>query len=1150
MFFHHSPLWDKMQSISRIYHETAQKVNSLYRKLNLDAILERSLGQLTGRSEDFCQNDRPRNQYFVGSLANSPAQADVENDTPDNDLYSRIAPSAMGLDIRIAPSAAETQIVIQPHFAVYYRVFPSFDQQRGNLSEGEWSEEARTQLSEWAIVYRKVDVTVPPITITVPSNIVSRTQLNTIEAQSAINLALAEVQEQIGADMQQYRELSGSRPVPNHVLVSEEAYSNFLQNNRAKGKEVMPQWQVELQVQARPSSDSCIILSVMLQNVSPEDSRERSLTDHYLFDVHIRLECPNGAIQPFLFDVLPKDYRYERELWGLGHNCSVERIENKNAVITKNAPIYRQPVYTTRDAVDKTLPKATFQTLVDEPLPILRDIAAAMDEYSLEWERLMTQRRSDPDWTEEMLEKAQEDLVDFKDEISRFRRGISVLERYDQVCRAFQLMNQTFVNASKYESWRLFQIVYIVTQFPAVAAREYNEPEGCEDWQQVDVLWFPTGGGKTEAYLGLIVFTAFFDRLRGKQAGVTAWMRFPLRLLSLQQLQRLADIMCAAELVRRETAPINCSNNDPFSIGYLVGSGNTPNALTKFGGGPLMDFQQNPNLIKRCLTIPHCPFCGQRTVEMDLDLEHTRLIHRCTNTQCPEEHNGGVLPIFIVDNDIYRYLPTVIAGTIDKITAVGFQRKFSHLFGAVTHRCPKHGYLSLDQCTEKYAPCEVKPEEFIQVSLKDPSPTLQIQDELHLLREELGAFNSHYETFLDTYQQKQENVRTKIIAATATIEEYETQIAHLYDRQARRFPVPGPTLGESFYATTLHDDTRRLFVGVMPHNYTHINAVVRLAELFHREIEDLHRDLNGAIVRLGFTQVRTKDEFSQMLSNYEIFTTYLLSKREGDRLNQSFEGQLNRELTDAGYSDIQNESIISDTPFSEVAAILDELEIPNSDFPNRLRSITATSTISHGVDVERLNYMCFFGMPRQTAEYIQASSRAGRDHPGIIIICFNPARERDHSHYQLFPKYHEYLDRLVEPVPINRWSKFSIQRTIPGLFMGILWNDYNISMGGDLWSSKKVRQLIERREIHPDVIIEYLKQAYRTSGREAGQDFEEVIKQKVNDYINALRNPADDFTARNLTDSPLTSLRDIDEQLEISVDQQSRRIWNNKVRSE
>ena len=1118
-------------------------------------LLDRSLGQLTGSSENFCLKDRPRNLYFVGSLANSTPQ--VEEDTPNSDLFSRIAPSAMGLDVRFESKSENSHIVLCPNFAVYYRIFPDFQQQdrksrpNRDSQQREQDQKSENGFHEWEIVYRKIDVSIPPITITVPPDISSRIQLDMVDAQRAINSCIEEVREQIREDAQRFRILPEHKPVPNQALDCEDAYLKFLEEKAKKGDDIIPHWQMELQVKARPSPDSSVILSVMLQNTSPADESERECTDHYLFDVQIRLESPNKQILPFVFDILPEDYRYKRELWGLGQNCSVELVKNNKEVITQTVPVYDQPVYTTRDAVDETLPKATFKALADDPLPVLNAIATSMDNYSSEWEGLIVDRRSNPDWTDAMLDSAQLDLNNFKDEISRFRRGISVLENHDLLYTAFQLMNQTFVNTSKFNSWRLFQIVFIVMQFPAIAAREYNEPEGQVDWQKVDVLWFPTGGGKTEAYLGLIVFAAFFDRLRGKKIGVTAWMRFPLRLLSLQQLQRLADIIGAAELVRRETASINSKDNEPFSVGYLVGQGNTPNALTKYSGsGPIGDLLRNPNLMKRYLTIPRCPFCMQQTVEMSLDQEHIRLVHRCTNAECSEADKNGVLPIFIVDNEIYRYLPTVIAGTIDKVTVIGFERKFSHLFGTVTHSCPKHGYLSSNQCTEKYAPCEVKSNNFIPISLKDPSPTLQIQDELHLLREELGAFDGHYETFLDTYQQKQEDVRTKIIAATATIEEYETQISHLYDREARRFPVPGPELGESFYATTLHDDTRRLYVGIMPHNYTHINAVVRLSELFHREVEALRRDPNGAITRLGLTKIQTKDEFLQILSNYEVCTTYLLSKREGDRLNQSFEGQLNRTLTDAGYTEVLNRSIIGDTPFSEVAKILDDLENPNPNFSDRIRSITATGTISHGVDVERINYMCFFGMPRQTAEYIQTSSRAGRDHPGIIIVCFNPARERDQSHYQLFSKYHEYLDRLVEPVPINRWSKFSIERTIPGLFMGILLIDYNIRMGGNLWSSKKVRQLIERQEILPEEIITYLKDAYRTSGRDAGKDFEETIERKVHEYIDALRNPMDNFTSGNLTDQPLMSLRDIDEQLEISLDRQSWKIWNNKAKKE
>jgi len=1123
-------------------------------------LLQRTLDQLTGRSENICQDDRPRNRYFVGSLANRSPQN--ESDTPDDDLFSRLAPSAIGLEALVEPQGSDARLIIQPHFNVYYRIFPDLEHQRrisgygGAPPELKQDEEAKRKPGEWAIAYRKVPVRVGPIEIQLPSRISGRTRLDSPATQEVVNAALVLAWQRVRLDPLCYLEPVDRRPVQESALKNEEVYAAFLQQVATAGQEVEPQWQVQLQIEARPADDERLRVSVMLHNASPDDHSERSSTDHYLFDVHLRVEGHNATICPFIFDILPEDYRYDRELWGLGRNCGVRLVDGENTVETENTPVYRQPVYTTRDAVDPTLPKATFQALAQDSVSVLRVIADAMDQYRAEWEQLMAQRRSEPAWTPEMLASAQTDMKAFVDEIARFRRGIQTLERHDALRRAFQLMNQTFANASEYASWRLFQIVYIVTQLPAIAAREYDDPEGRADWDWVDVLWFPTGGGKTEAYLGLIVCTAFFDRLRSKKAGVTAWMRFPLRLLSLQQLQRLADIMGAAELLRRQTPFINGPDLDPFSVAYLVGSGNTPNRLTEYSRSGrvswLERFQQNPALMQRFLTIPRCPFCAQQTVKMDLDQATVRLVHRCTNPQCPQASQGGVLPIFIVDNEIYRYLPTVIAGTIDKVTAIGYERKFSHLFGAVTHRCPKHGYLSLGECTEKYAPCDVKPKDFIPVTLKDPSPTLQIQDELHLLREELGAFDGHYETFLDTYQQHQQGVRTKIITATATIEEYRNQVTHLYDRKARRFPVPGPELGESFYATTLRDDTRRLFVGIMPHNYTHINAIVRLAELFHREVEDLRRDPTGAIDRLGLNFITTAGEFLAMLSNYEVFVTYLLSKREGDRLNQSFEGQLNRELTEAGYTEIINKSIIGETPFSEVAAILEELKKPaGTDFARRLRSLTATSTISHGIDVERLNYLCFFGMPRQTAEYIQTSSRVGRDHPGLVFVCFNPARERDQSHYHFFAKYHEYLNRLVEPVPINRWSKFSIRRTIPGLFMAMLLNDYNPSVGGSgkesLYFSKKVRQLIENRQIRPSDLIAYLENAYRTAGRDIGQEFKTVIDSKVNEYIDMLRNPQKDFTSANLTDQPMQSLRDVDEQLEIYLNRDSRVLWSNMI---
>ncbi|WP_069802328.1 helicase-related protein [Thermogemmatispora onikobensis] len=1115
----------------------------------------RLLDQLTGRSEDICRDDRPRNRYFIGSLANRPQQMDGPD--PDDDLFSRLAPSSMGLEIRVKPRGEKARLLVQPAFNVYYRIFPDLEHQRrlaGYPRQTSDQEQPRSR-ERWAIAYRKICVQVEPVAIPIPQQLSRRQRLSDHMTQLAITRALERACQQILNDPHRYYELPKGTAIPPEALSDQEAFERFCRQIAATGREELPSWQVMLQVEARPVVGDLLQISLMLLNNSPDDGQEHSLTDHYLFDVCLQVEGQDAELQPFVFDLLPKDYRYDRHLWGLGHNCSVARVEELNAVRTEHTPIYQQPVYTTRDRVESTLPGAAFQDLAQEPIPVLHAIADAMDQYLHQWEQRLQAQQRDPGWDAAMLAAAESDWQAFAGEIARYRRGISVLERYSTLLRAFQLMNRTFASASRHDSWRLFQIVYIVTQLPAIAAREYDLPEGREDWDYVDVLWFPTGGGKTEAYLGLIVCAAFFDRLRGKTAGVTAWMRFPLRLLSLQQLQRMADILAAAECLRRQTAPINTDEYDPFSVAYLVGADNTPNRLVSYNQNGqdswLNRLWRQPQLLQSFLTIPRCPFCGQHSVRMDLEEETVRLVHRCTNPSCSEAVRKGILPVFIVDNEIYRYLPTVLVGTIDKITAIGYERKVSHLFGAVSHKCPQHGYLSLGECTEKYA-CTVKPKDFIPVRLKDPSPVLQIQDELHLLRQEIGAFDAHYETFIDSYQQRMQKVRMKIIAATATIEEYEHQIEHLYNRKARRFPVPGPELGESFYATTEAQNLRRLFIGIMPHNYTHINAIVRIAELYHKAIEDLRRDPAGAIARLKLTSVDSPARFLGMLSHYEVFVTYLLSRREGDRLDQSFEGQLNRALTEAGYSEVDSRSITSATTFSEVARILDQLEQPDPDFARRLRSLTATSTISHGVDVERLNCLCFFGMPRQTAEYIQTSSRVGRDHPGLVFVCFNPARERDQSHYHLFTKYHEYLDRLVEPVPVNRWSKFAIRRTIPGLFMALLLNDYNLRLGGggkkSLYFSKQVRQLLESRRLRPDEMVAWLNEAYCTGRQESGQEFAQVIQEKVSEYFDMLRNPQKNFTSENLTEQPMQSLRDVDEQIDIIPDKDSRLLMSQAIR--
>jgi hypothetical protein len=202
--------------------------------------------------------------------------------------------------------------------------------------------------------------------------------------------------------------------------------------------------------------------------------------------------------------------------------------------------------------------------------------------------------------------------------------------------------------------------------------------------------------------------------------------------------------------------------------------------------------------------------------------------------------------------------------------------------------------------------------------------------------------------------------------------------------------------------------------------------------------------------------------------------------------------------------------------------------------------------ISHGVDVDRLNAMIFYSMPRQTAEYIQASSRVGRSHVGIVLTCLHPARERDQSHYSYFAKYHEFIGQLVEPVAINRWARFSITRTLPGLFMGVLLQILSNSSqaggsGGKYYRVEHVKQKISEGAITPDQFIPFLEAAYLVTEGDgvAETTFRDEIRNRIQkflyDFILAAR-PDVEWVSDALIPKPMASLRDVDETLNIELD--------------
>lgn len=1087
-------------------------------------LIRRITDCISGSGEEgaICLFEKPSYTYFAGSL--KPIPRDINDEELISDLrsgsYSRETPFAMGVLCLLSGQNSDAVLKITPRLSFYYRVIPDYEQQK------------KVPGKEKPVpVFKRIRREFNPIRIRLDDLIKVKKIIIRSETHPDIKREMEEIKALIKNDRKVYRKDPAERITPN----IDETEFNRIIAEALRGEIPYPDWQFEILCEISDYGDKKLV-QILLVNTSGEGD---DIRETFIFDVSLTVEPEGDEIFPFEFIGLPGGYRFDNKMWGLGINCVTEpiRIDRPECGLkTVYIPVYRQKRYGTRTMLPngKPITELKFDSLIRDPIRILKNLLKDMEEYKRYWKDLR-HRYSGND-----LKDFEEDLKNFEKEIERFERGIELLEnpKYSILRQAFVLMNEAFAKQARlgfknYTEWRPFQIVFIVSHLKDMAAQHWIEDfSGDNDLEKVSVLWFPTGGGKTEAYFGLTVCNLFFDRLRGKTSGVTALYRFPLRLLTLQQFQRLAGIIAAAEIVRREKG----IEGGEFSLGFWAGNDQTPNEVRKNDVEELERLPQD-ELNERYRKLRNCPFCGA-TVNVRFDRNSWRLMHVCENQDCTYGRNG--LPLYIVDNEIYRYLPSVIVSTIDKIATLGYQVRFANILGMVKSYCVRgHGYSWNDKCEvcEFYHGVESDTEKVDEQTRKLMRPTLQIQDELHLLKEELGAFDSHYETFIIRLQRELSGgLAWKNIASTATIRRFDYHVEHLYCRNVKtpgehvRFPVPGPTWEESFYSSS---DKRigRYFVGVMPHNKTHINATVEILWYFHREIQNL-RKLSGEEFsrRLELEVTLTDTEKDRLLDDYEVSLTYVLTKRDGDQVAESISSQVNSYLKKDGLNEVRNEMLTGSTSGDRVTAILDEVlkGYKFQDHENRIRSITATSMISHGVDVDRFNFMVFFGMPRQTAEYIQASSRIARTSPGISILCFAPGRERDRTHYWYFKKFHEYMERLVEPPAINRWSKFSIDKTLPGLFTGLLFGKYSRELGYSLWRTGWIKKAIER--IDENDVKTFLKEAY-VADREPTGEFGSLIENYVHERFEELKYDYLRFKdyVDNLKPEPMTSLRDTEE---------------------
>ncbi|GAW94368.1 DEAD/DEAH box helicase [Calderihabitans maritimus] len=1077
-------------------------------------IINEIINRNSGRSDEICIYDKPSERYFIGNLAPKNQDVDIDNEFYEEETYtSKLNPSSIGIEALLeVPQDKTIKCKVKIAFSVFYSFYPAFEYC------------VKDEYVDLPNAYKKINCTV---TEEIAINV---TDLRTLKlAEEKINEVLrqeiAKCHRIILNDPWALRK--GTKKKHFQEIKTEREYFDLI--NRIPDEKVLTCWQPVVHLKYHRYAEQIGRIKFYLIN-NTEDSSRR-FTEPFLFDCSLELKLKNTKFYPFQFYQLPKDYRYEREYYGIGYNCFVV-MENKQKMRTYHCPLYKQKRYVTTNTV---VPE--YKKLMTKPEPVLRQILDAMKTYEEQWEKQIEIWKKQI--TVEELEWRKRDFLAFQKERERFEKGINTIEKIPLVKKAFCLMNEAFYEVDKlrkrpHKSWRMFQIVFIVSIIPDLVGREYPEYEnnGCDT---VDVLWFPTGGGKTESYLGLAVFQAFFDRLRGKNAGVSSWIRFPLRLLSLQQFQRIVEVYAKAELIRRRHPDLSKDGMEPFSVGYFAGGHNTPNRITEHMKKLNIEYE---NYFDRYKMIEKCPFCQHNSVIIFFDEHKMRLEHRCTNESCSEK----TLPLYIVDQEIFRYLPTMLVGTVDKVASIGMQRRFTHLLGNVNEKCSYHGYMSCGECTEDPR-CQLPKE---PACLYDGAPSLVIQDELHLLKESFGTFASHYEGFIQMLQDKTSGGKKyKIIAATATIEKYENQIQHLYNKKPRRFPVAGYERGRSFYAEE-KEYIGRLFVGVMPHNKTHLTATQELLKTFHMVIQEIKKDPEFYINKIGLQTVQTKEELAAFLRDYETSLVYVNSKDAGSSISRMIDSnQINGYLVENGYEPIQSVELTGDSSFAKIRNTLEVLENPPEEREKQIDAVIATSLISHGVDVERLNFMIFHGMPPHVAEYIQSSSRVGRTHVGICFVCFSPGRERDIAYFNYFSKFNEFSDRLVEPVPINRWSKFSVQKTLPGLFMGLVLQYFQPrirhKIAKNMWFSEGLREALAKGYIPKEEVYRCLRDAYGiTENDPHTKHFAKEIRIGLELIYMHFINPKYEKSTEQLEKifgySPMTSLRDIDEQIPISKD--------------
>jgi hypothetical protein len=633
----------------------------------------------------------------------------------------------------------------------------------------------------------------------------------------------------------------------------------------------------------------------------------------------------------------------------------------------------------------------------------------------------------------------------------RMRQGIRLIEEDSLVRHAFMLSNLAMLMQNAHRrnevkpafgfepwehcktlvegySWRPFQLAFILLSIDPASNPDSSFRE------IVDLIWFPTGGGKTEAYLGVASFTIFLSRLRKPDAhfGTTVISRYTLRLLTTQQFERTSALVCCLELIR-STYPGELGET-PIRLGLWLGSKMTPNSI-RFAEEKHAELLQetrplenNPFILNVC---PCCntPLLPERQDEEEaygFSVEGPKLWIRCLDSSCPMSEG---IPVAIVDDQIYEELPTIVIGTIDKFARLAWIERAGWLLNG------KNGQVSL--------------------------PSLIIQDELHLIAGPLGSLAGVYETAIEALCSS-DGKKPHIIASTATVRRANEQCMALYGRNVSQFPSPGLDEIDSFFAKVEKEKPGRMYLGILPPHVTATTAAVRL-----------HAILLQAPLETGSLEDSDNDNYWTLVSYFNSIkelgaATTLAADDIPDRLQViQQDPAARRSLKEVEFTDLYSQK-----EGSELRDIFTRLDNERS-VDNSLSLVLTTNIISVGVDVDRLGLMLVNGQPKTTAEYIQATSRVGRSAamPGLVVTLFSATKPRDRSHYESFKSYHSSIYSYVEPTSVTPFSKPSRHRALHAIMVilarhlpdGLPENDQAAEIDRRLDLLERVCEIIKER---------------------------------------------------------------------------------------